>query len=402
MYNIEKFIFCFVFITFFIVSCTNRNSTIGFPGTNIENHEMNFNNSVIKNMYTYEDSVRAFPGNTKLILGNYNDIEARILLRFTTLPQVKLEEDPIVILNINNMHYPKEFNIKIAAIKDNLFSENSATWDTYTGNATWDKPGGDFHEDEIMEISFNFAENDSISQLQFPIKKELVQSWIDRTIFDNYGIIIFTDNKTESFIEFYSTETFQPPRIRLSYLESDSLHIVYRNANNDTFIHDFKYTTLEEKDLIISNIPPMSLYLKIDIDYEDHKVDFNEKGIFSPEDLKRINVNQAYLYIPIDESNSMRMNDRFNLSIAIPHEYPFDLLQMWHYPATIDSLRNGEMRINVSVPMQQIISKNRPNNGLLILNNQHNMDFSHTQIIGKDENNLNIGPRLVLRYSVLK
>ena len=416
-------LFIFAILSCFIFSaCSNKNSPFGFPGTTFENYEIEFDSSVFKNIYAFQDSISNFAGNPKLVLGNYQDIETRILLRFMNLPVVKIIDDPTITLYLNNKHNPQEYQLKLATLKSNLFAQNEATWLKYDATSTWDTPGGDFDEPTIF--NYDFAENDTLNTFSFTIDKEIVQNWIDKPTESNFGIILFTENLSDSFIEFHSIETLARPTISINHIDADSvLQTEIRQVNQDTLIHDYKYadkmsafpadrmsafpadrmTTFP--DLSISNIPPYSLYTQFEIDFEKEKDKFIANGVNSAEELKRINIVQAFIIYSVDEANSMTTNNRFNILVSIPHEYPFDINYAWIYPATTDSLHtndfgNKEMRLNISYPMQQIISQNRPNNGILLLNSYHNMDYSHFALFGKEINNESLKPRLLLRYSV--
>ena len=404
-----KWKMCFIAIIFlFSQACTNKNSNIGFPGTNFEHFEIIFDSSVFETIYTYRDTTTIREGNSKLVLGNYDDAEARILLRFSTLPaDTTFVRNPEITMFVNEKHNPQEIKIKVASLKDNLFIENQASWEKFNSTEKWNTPGG--HFENPKEITFNFAEQDTF---RFEIDKDLVKEWMRGSLLENYGIILFTENLKDSFIEFHSSETIYRSQISIFYTDDEGVeHIETRNVNNDTFIQNKNYFVDDPKDLYISNIPAHSVFTKLDFGYDKYKEIYNENGIFSALDLQRINVTQAFLVFYINNSNTMTTNNRFALSIGIPFLYEnepnefiefFDYNQMWHYPATADSLKNEKIQINIAEPMQRLVSESRPNNGLVILNNQRNMDFSHINLYNiKDGLNDN-EPKMILRYAVLK
>ncbi|MCL2064313.1 MAG: hypothetical protein FWG98_08080 [Candidatus Cloacimonetes bacterium] len=410
----DLFLWVIIIFVILINSCSNRNTPFGFPETNMKNYEIEFDFNIFdfENTYTYRDTLRAFFGNSKLILGNYQNINTRILMRFVNLPAVNLVEDPFITLYINNRHNPSEFNIKIGALKDKIFLQNDATWTKFNETEEWTSPGAEGDYDLLSEISYNFAENDTLLSFRFSVNKELVQDWIDKSFLENYGIIFYAENTQDSFIEFHSAETLLRPTITLTYMVQDTLlQTETRQVNYDTFIHDYEHTSFGHKLLEISNIPPRSIYTKLNLDFETNKEYYVLNGIFSAEELKRINVIQSYLIFSVNEDETMRTIDRFNLGVAVPHETPIDmndisLSNYWLYPATVDSLRQGnfnnkEMRINITYPMQQILSENRPNNGFLILNNYHNMDFSHINLYSEEAIDERKRPRMVLIYAVV-
>lgn len=401
MINILKKITCsFILLSaLFFIACTDKNSNIGFPGTNFTNYEITIPDSVFHNLYTYKDSLNAFTGNTKLILGNYNNTDTRILIRFINIPKnVTLNENPTISFSINKKHNPGIYNIKVAQIDEKIFMQNYATWEKFNETEYWTNPGGDFSE-PFKQFEYNFTENDS---LIFEIDKEIAQDWIDKDFLENYGLIIYTENIQDSFIEFYSTETLIRPQIHLNYKKSDNTDLKEsRNASFDTFIHNKSEEAFDSNSLFFSNLPPRSIFTEFNLPYQLFE------GINSEADLQKININQAFLIFSVNNSNSLMMNNRFNIGLGIPFtktteiQETFDYTEMWLYPATIDSLKNDKIFLNITGPIQQFVSKNRPNNGLCFINNHRNMDFSHLNIFHKDENDIQLRPKILIRYSVL-
>ena len=407
MINIPKKIL-FILIGIFIVSCTNRNSPIGFPGTSFESHEIVLEYPHFVNIYTFQDTMHNFPGNTKLILGNYNGADARVLMRFISWPRnartIELDEDPEITLFINRRHNPSTFDINVALIdtvKKNIFMENEATWTHFNNNTEWDIKGGDFHEPPLRSREVN-VETDT---LRFTIDKSIVHRWMRVTDFrDNFGIIIYSENAKDSFIEFHSTESAPHlrPQIELKYaLPNGNKETQVMRANFDTFIHNMQPELKDPFDLRISNIPPRSIYALFNLNYEKFK------GVESKEELRLINVNQAFLIFTVDQKNTLMTNTRYSLEVAIPFSKPievqrtFDFNNMWTYAPVADSLRAGRMYLNVTGPIQRIVSGGRENNGIVFRNRQRNQDFSHISLFGL-EDELESRPKLLIRYSVKK
>ena len=364
-----------IFILLLIANCSNKSSPFGFPGSKLENLHVMFDGSVFQQVEASQNLTQAFPLNTKLVLGNYKNTDARILLRFMNLPaDVTLSVDPTISIAINNDYNPKEYNLKIAPLINFSFQQHQATWEHYDETNTWENPGGDFTH--AKSFTYNFADMDSLKIFDFTIDKEIVQKWIDDSK-ENFGLILFTDDVTDSFIEFHSSETIYRPIIELTFFRNDEEIVETREVNHDTFIHNNQDTDFNKDVLNLSNIPPRSIYTKFDVSFNKNIKVYEEIGINNENELRRSNVNQAYLYIPVDIENSLITNTRINILSGIPYEIPPDRSSVWVYNTTVDTLRNNEMRINVTEALQRIISEDKPNNGLFLINNFENMDFSN-------------------------
>lgn len=407
MINIRvKFILFILVSILMIIGCTNKNSNLGFPGSDFNNYQITLLDSVFTSAYTYKDSIAAFPSNTKLIIGNYQNTESRIILRFTNLPRnVTLQEDPSLNFYINKRYNPQTMNIKIAQISDKIFTQNTATWTSYFENSNWDNPGGDY-TDSLMTLHTKDFSVDS-TNISFTIPKEIVQKWInENNIYTNYGLILIAEDANDTFVEFYASEAAPAvrPNLKLKYLNSNNeVKEDTRYATHDTFIHNKEETPLVLQPLIISNIPPRSVYLDFKLPYTAFT------GIDFEEDLRKININQATLILSVNEDSTLFMNDRYMIGVGIPHTKPteenlkqhFDITKMYLYATTNKAINNNKIEINITSIIQHFVSNFRENNGIYIINNQKNMDFSHIYIYGLDEANSELRPKINIKYTVL-
>jgi hypothetical protein len=388
------------------IGCHNKNTDLGFPGSSFDNYDITFNEEVFDDIYTFEDNLSQFPNNQKLILGNYQGADIRMLMRFVNLPtNITLTEDPTISLIISRKRNPMPMEISVAGVGDKIFLQNFATWERYNDTALWTTPGGDIIDTTAVTSTFTNAEDETSVTIR--LDRKLVQKWInDSNFLLNYGVIVSTSGISDSFVEFFSGKSGAGvrPTINLKFTNNatgtpDSLS---RPVSYDTFIHSYLEHDLNPDILCIGNIYPTSVYAKVDLPY--HVFD----GVYEASCLQKVNIMQAQLILSVNESISLNTNPRFNISIGLPVEsfldrqtsFDYSAGSMYRYAATIDTLRAGKMYINITTPLQQIFSNNRQNNGFVLLNSYRNMDFSRLYIYNKDADNPELRPKLRIRYSV--
>ena len=396
-----KYIALFFLLSVMIISCQNKSSPFGFPPSQTENEEIILYSNAFKTIYAYQDTISAYIGNQKLVLGNYQEINTRVLLRYVNLPLGDLSKNPIIILHYNplTVRNPQEYNIKVAPIVETVFMENYVTWERANDEDDWKTPGGDFGD--LTEFKHVFSESDTLHTVKFEIDKEIVQKWISGGTFtDNLGIIFFTDDITDSFVEFYSTESPNPnlrPQIELFYENEEEP--TFRYANYDAFIYDKKHESFDENDLVISNILPASIFTQLDLSFETHEETYSKAGILNETDLKRININQAYIIFYVDDEKSMYKTSSFdiNLDLALGEEWDMSTTYSTTLWRTIGLTTDNEMRIIATRTLQEVISGYREQYGFVLRNNLSNMDFSHINLSTNPE----LEPKIIIRFSRL-
>ncbi len=404
MNNIKKIIYPIFFILI-LISCTNKNSNIGFPGSNIKNLQTVVDYTTFNNFSSYHLDIETFPSNSKIIVGNYKGIDSRILFKFTNLPtKINLIEDPVIKFFINHKYNPQNINLKIGLLENFVFDHNYANWTQYNNTDEWNTPGGDFTESSSLILDYDVVTDSTF--FSFSIPKNIVQEWIDSNN-TNYGLIIYAYDTEDSFIDFYSSKAGIEvrPNISLKYNDSNNIEITdTRNVTQDTFIHNKQAEQLSINEMMISNIAPKSIYFSFDL----NKDYFDE--VNTDYDFRKININQAYLIFSIDPENTLSYGS-YLLGIGIPHTKPdinnlsseFDINKMWLFSSTRDMVdyETNTIKINITPIVQHIISNNRPNNGVYIINNQKNMDFSHIKLLGLDAEDENLKPVINIKYSIL-
>jgi hypothetical protein len=393
MYYI-KILLSLIAILIALTACTNDPSNIGFNGSNFDNFEAII---PITNMSAYKDSLNIYKHNDrKLILGSYAGIESRILIKFANLPPDSLlTVDPVIRLFIRYRYEPNSFtsSISMAQIDGKNFMPNEVNWEKYNKNEEWSTLGGDYKN--IVDYQLNVVEKDSL-KLEFQIDKEIVKQWINEPD-ENYGLILFTNNLQNSFIEFYSTY-YNTSDKRPVLVVNDSL--TKYEANASAFI----YSMIEENNNIdaskftFSGIPPRSIYLKIDL----------PDSLNGEHKLKSIILNKAEIELSVNKQNTLTMpDDSYSFSYAMPreeHEEPQDMVYgivCWDVgTSTIYNGESNKIIFNFTKELPYYLSGSRPNSGIYIINNQANKDFSHIEIHGVEAGDYS--PKIRIKYSIPK
>ena len=404
-----------------LFACTQKNTPFGSPGTSTHYHALTLPDSMITDIYTYKDSVRSFldttdfllrtfgerTRNPKIIIGNYEDTEIRALVRFTSLPSDTLYlEDPVLRLYLHHAENISSVTINVAPIDSVIFYDDYVCWESWSlMNDQWKTPGGDFTAKNI--ISTNHTISDSTEFIELPIPAHIVLGWVKGGWQKNTGLIVMTEGISNGFLEFNSVNnaTGKP---RLSFLlppktEGDQPRNEHRDAIYSAFIHDKKDSSGENigEGLFIANMTPRSIIVSIDSLQNIYEL----FGVENQNDLRKINILQAYLTLTVKPENSVITNEKMYLHSAIPHEEidineNIDYTQMWHYNRYRVGIENEKLKINITNLLQVLVTQKRPYNGICIVNNQRNMDFARVEFYGMTAEE-NLRPQISLKYSML-
>ena len=312
--------------------------------------------------------------NAKLILGNHEGIDSRILLRFdfTNVDSMEVIEDAILNFRVINRLNKNDLNISYGALTADFAPTSIKYEDIYN----------EFTE---AHLTTTFpADSDS---LNIAIKKEIINDWIiDKD--KNHGLILFITEPTDSFIEFFSRTTVlnQPSlKVKLQHKskeepEPDRYYLTTANA----FVHDAKD---KEESLYLRNIYPNHIYTYFDI---TPKL-FNLK----PEEtakMKQINIVQAYLDLPVisaDNITSKSDNPTSDNRILLTPSLPNDKVEEGNKFSDIKGIigptgitirstsADSTHSIRITATLQRIVSNPDKNHGILLINNTNNRDFSY-------------------------
>ena len=436
VYNFKRryilIVISMILMTLCFVGCQDKASNIGFSGTQFRNfekeislHDNFFNYSVFRD----QEYIR----NQKLVLGEYNGMESRVLMRFTGLPRnAILAEDPIIALDLiwnkDNRINEEDLNIVVAPLKNNIFISTQANWFNLSDDRKWIMPGakGDYDTERAERFVFTFTETDSTTITRsFKINKEIVQEWIDSetlpiTNTKNFGLIIYTENAENHLVEFFTSPDIRAPRMEMKFENRDPITTRTRVVS---FIHNGIQNgdDTDRSDWFgFSNIRPKSIYInKLNLNYQHF-----ENEIINPETFRKININKAYLIFNVIEEESQTqifstdtITNRFSFNSGIlrsVHEGNPDGLNLsWvdlvytqrknnidPFSATRDTkFEDNEIYFDITNPLQFIVSGILPNNGIAVINQNKNLDFTHVSLYGLDGEE-NKRPRLKIYYSV--
>jgi len=421
IHKVKTLIVLIVFLAIIVISCTNKSSPLGSPGTKTEYHQITLPDTIITRIYTYRDTIATYAKtsdflwrtfsersiNPKIIIGNFDNTKIRSLIRFTSLPIDTTFVSASITLHINYIHNTQDYQISIAPLQDVIFYDDYASWTQWgiTSDRVWKNPGGDFNKEKLK--IHNISLSDSIKTIELSIDREIVLEWISKGWEKNFGLIIFAENVNESFIEFNSANSASlKPQINLYYKKDNELENITRNALFSTFIHNKENDTIDDisSGLYISNIAPRSIFMDL---FNLENIYQLFPGIENQNDLSLVNIIQASLILSVKNDNTRLTNDKIYMNTAIPNESQnepqeiFDYSEMWHYARFRVGIDNDKININILGPIQQMISKNRPNNGICLVNNQRNMDFSSIEFYGKDASD-HLRPVINIKYAVFK
>jgi len=405
-----------VLLLFISYSCRQKTSPVGYEGSNFLNGETDAVD--IEAIFSLVDTTYIAPNHSKLIVGNINNTESRVLLHFNNLisDTLTIVEDPKVTLYIKNLHINEQITLYYAPIIRYKFKENNSRSDNYPSwvkpNSvdTWVNNGGDYNT--LKERNINILNNQT--EVTFPIDKEIVSIWAktDTTDTDeNYGLILYTNNASNAFIEFHSQHinTYitgsKKPKITIKYAIMDTLtDTTERLVSEDAFIYNTTNPNQWDPNaLYISNYPPRSLYTKFAITPQT----FNEPRINTEEDIQLyLNVIQATLILTVDKYNSVISDSTFSLTIGIPDSSlaqsseKFDNTNINPPYLTIMNKKitdDYELHIDIQRQLEYVITNQTQNNGILLINLTINEDFSYLRLFGLEDEKK---PRINIKYSI--
>ena len=433
LHNKERYILIvitMILMTLCFVGCQDKASNIGFSGTQFQN----FEKEIKLHDYFFNYSVfgdHEYIRNQKLILGEYNGMESRVLLRFTGLPRnAILSDDPVISLDIiwnkDNRINENDLNIVVAPLKNNIFISTQANWFNLSDDRKWIEPGakGDYDTERAERFVFTFAETDSVTITRsFTINKDIVQEWIDSEVLPitetmNFGLIIYTENVENHLVEFYTSPDIRAPRMSMAFENRDPYTSRTRVVS---FIHNGIHIENENERsdwFGFSNIRPKSIYInKLNLNYQHF-----ENAIINSETFRKININKAYLVFNVIEDETQifstdTITNRFSFNSGILRSIhdgnPDGLNLSWvdliytqrknnidPFNATRDTkFEDNKIYFDITNPLQFIISEILPNNGIALINQNINLDFTHVSLYDLDAEE-NKRPRIKIYYSV--
>jgi len=393
MYRISKTIIFILIFIFIIIGCTQKKNTVGVPDVDNEPIEMIISDTTyFGNFYSFEDSCRNYIGNSKLVVGTYENNEAKILIRFSSLPdtvyQFDSENITLTLWLENSLNFE---SLEFGKIKQE-WVESYVTWKAATDSTDW--------EDEFFEsldFTFDVEQTDSLN-IEIPREKfysEVSSSYfvIDSLIY-KYGLILYSGSSDDEnrFLEINSRESGTEPLLSFDYtpVEGDTSRTFSNTATYDTFMYLKKDGTNEdfvtsENELIISNIQPIKMYLNFDIS-DSVFINAESSGIDTTYDYTMMTINKAELILSVKDSTEFTypLETSFTLfpylvisdDPQVPFAYDEDYEYIYGTINSFGSSSDTEFVIDITKIVQGITSGEYENNGILIKSTKENKDFS--------------------------
>jgi len=371
--NKIKIIFLTIILTLLLISsCSQKKNFLGFE-EEIENKIITdtLSNSV-NFIKSYVDSTSNYQSNTKLIVGKFNGVEVRSLLKFN-LPDtswlntlINIDSCKIVIKKKNLFNSIEDFDIKVYKVTKD-WNENFVTWDSLNFPT-------DFQETDY-NISFeNLQNQDTLSLI---ISDTLVKNWIESdSTSTNFGIMLKCDGDLENnFVEFYSSETSNYPYLKISYIDSSGTDTTKTyTVSEDTFIgydENFYYTEILNFP-IIQNLYPTRTIFSFCIDSLINLLE-------DTSDSSKITINKATIIFDSTMIDSAFVSDSY---LEVKPYYISDTTNI-----NYENIAGGKaskfykddqtLEINVSGIIQGYLRGELENNQFLIKSTTENKDFSY-------------------------
>ncbi len=371
MYNYQRFLSLigFLLIMMFFVGCTEKKNLVGYdPSQNTTTKVLNNDlESLNLNYFSYFDSLKYFPNNPKLCLGNKDGREARVLLRFSVnLPDSSVVGDTILI--------------RLFALTANSPVLNSTSIDVKKLNSLWTEKGVKF---DSLAVLTGTSIMQSVSTYPDSIIIRLNRNdflpWVN-TDSTNFGVCISTTDT--KLLEMWAYSATKCPKLSYKVTQGSKTPVVsYVNQNpiSDTFVVSGPvYSALRPQVLALSNILPERAFLKFDIDKTLFKdVDNNSLDSLTYE---KMSINKAELVFFVNANYSFIQDGNYTISPALllkadstltfnPLSISEDNKEYELYPPTEFTYVSGsanDVKVNITLMLQRITSGLRVNHGIVL------------------------------------
>jgi len=360
--NKIKIIFLTIILTLLLtLSCSQKKNFLGFE-EEIENKIITdtLSNSV-SFIKSYVDTTSNYQDNSKLIVGKFNGVEVRSLLKFKNLPDTSW----IDTVNINSC--------EIVIKKKLLFDTN---FDVSVYNITLDWNENSVKSDSLWDGYSNQLTEFNTSQdtITFNIETDTLKNWIESDS-TNFGIMLKCDGNLENnFVEFYSSETSDYPYLKISYTDSSGTDTTKTyTVSEDTFIgydENIYYTEILNFP-IIRNLYPTRTIFSFNINSDSLELSSNE--------FRKITINKAEIIFDSTMIDSSFISDS---KLSLYAYYISDTTNIdYEYISGCQKteFHSGDdlLKINITGIIQGYTRGELENNQFLIKSTTENKDFSY-------------------------
>ena len=261
-----------------IVSCTQKNNYMGYDQDVVVVSDTLSNIITLERSFT--DTIGIYSSNSVMLVGNFNGVKTRSLMRFGTLPDTTWLDstsfESCEILFERKSQFETDINLHAYKL----------LVDWSVGSATWDTIGTEF-EDFPTPVEF-VSEEDSF---YISIDPEIVEDWIINDSL-NYGMLLDAPNAIENFVSFYTYNSEEKgAKLRIVAIGDDTgkRDTLLLGTTKDTFIgfDENMQKNYDPGKMTIANLPPSRLILRVHVDSI-----YTQLGI-THDELERISMNLA-------------------------------------------------------------------------------------------------------------
>ena len=265
-----------------IASCTQKNNYMGYDQDVVVVSDTLSNIITLERSFT--DTIGIYSSNSVMLVGNFNGMKTRSLMRFGTLPDTTWLDstsfESCEILFERKSQFETDINLHAYKL----------LVDWSVGSATWDTIGTEF-EDFPSPVEF-VSEEDSF---YISIDPEIVEDWIINDSL-NYGMLLDAPNAIENFVSFYTYNSEEKgPKLKIVAIgdETGNRDTLLLGTTKDTFIgfDENMQKNYDPGKMTIANLPPSRLILRVHVDSI-----YTQLGI-THDELERISMNLAEIQI---------------------------------------------------------------------------------------------------------
>jgi hypothetical protein len=208
---------------------------------------------------SFTDTIGIYSSNSVMLVGNFNGVKTRSLMRFGTLPDTAWLDstsfESCEILFERKSHLETDINIHAYKL----------LVDWSVGSTTWDSIGTEF-EDFPTPVDFVLSPD----SLPIPFDSTIVEDWIINDTL-NYGMLLDAPDAAENFVEFYTfNSNDKGPKLRIVAIgnETGKKDTLLLGTTRDTFIgfDENMQKNYDPGKMIIANLPPSRLVMKVHVD----------------------------------------------------------------------------------------------------------------------------------------
>ncbi|HHI88070.1 MAG TPA: DNRLRE domain-containing protein [Candidatus Cloacimonetes bacterium] len=351
-----------------IVSCTQKNNYMGYD------QDVVIVSDTISNALTFErsftDTIGIYSSNSVMLVGNFNGVKTRSLMRFGTLPDTTWLDstsfESCEILFERKSHLETDINIHAYKL----------LIDWSVGSTTWDSIGTDDYEDFTTPVEF-VTDADSF---YIPFDSTIVKDWIINDTL-NYGMLLDAPDAVDNFVEFYTfNSNDNGPKLKIVAIgaETGKKDTLLIGTTRDAFIgfDENMQKNYDPGKMIIANLPPSRLILKVHVDSI-----YTQLGI-SLDRLKQYSINLAELQIDsLMVENSYVDNDYISI---IPYYVSDTQTDECTYISTTPTsyFRKNDSLSSITITplLEGMIRGDLSNPYIALVSTQENKDYSFVEL----------------------